>query len=84
MKIHAYQGKALLRRFEVKVPCSAVAKTVEEAEAAAQRLSLDGQINPLVAVRASQSGEHDSAPTVFILFAQSQPSSSVRLRLIWH
>ncbi|MBI3427149.1 MAG: ADP-forming succinate--CoA ligase subunit beta [Acidobacteria bacterium] len=40
MKIHEYQGKALLSRFDVKVPRSAVAKTVEEAEAAAQQLGL--------------------------------------------
>lgn len=40
MKIHEYQGKALLSRFDVKVPRNAVAKTVEEAEAAAQQLGL--------------------------------------------
>ncbi len=40
MKIHEYQGKALLSRFDVKVPRSAVANTVAEAEAAAQQLGL--------------------------------------------
>ena len=40
MKIHEYQGKELLRRFDVKVPRSAVAKTVAEAEAAATQLGL--------------------------------------------
>ena len=36
MKIHEYQGKELLRRFEVKVPRGIVARTVAEAEAAAK------------------------------------------------
>jgi succinyl-CoA synthetase beta subunit len=40
MKIHEYQGKALLSRFDVKVPRSVVAKTVAEAQAAAQQLGL--------------------------------------------
>ncbi len=40
MKIHEYQGKALLRRFDVKVPRSVVVRTVSEAEAAAKELGL--------------------------------------------
>jgi succinyl-CoA synthetase beta subunit len=40
MKIHEYQGKELLRRFDVKVPRGVVAKTVAEAEAAANQLGL--------------------------------------------
>ncbi len=38
MKIHEYQGKELLRRFEVKTPRNIVATTVAEAEAAAATL----------------------------------------------
>ena len=38
MKIHEYQGKELLRRFEVKTPRNFVATTVAEAEAAAVKL----------------------------------------------
>ena len=40
MKIHEYQAKELLRRFDVKVPRGRVARSVEEAEAAAQELGL--------------------------------------------
>lgn len=40
MKIHEYQGKALLQRFEVKVPRGIVARTTEEAMAAAEQLGL--------------------------------------------
>ena len=40
MKIHEYQGKELLRRFDVKVPRGKVARTVAEAEAAAAELGL--------------------------------------------
>ncbi len=40
MKIHEYQGKQLLRRFDVKVPRSVVARSVVEAEAAAKELGL--------------------------------------------
>ena len=38
MKIHEYQGKELLRRFDVKTPRNFVATSVAEAEAAAQKL----------------------------------------------
>jgi len=38
MKIHEYQGKELLRRFDVKTPRGVVATTVAEAEAAATTL----------------------------------------------
>ncbi|HZS10343.1 MAG TPA: ADP-forming succinate--CoA ligase subunit beta [Blastocatellia bacterium] len=40
MKIHEYQAKELLRRFDVKVPRGSVARTVAEAEAAAKELGL--------------------------------------------
>ena len=40
MKIHEYQAKALLRRFEVKVPRGIVARTIEEAIAASTELGL--------------------------------------------
>lgn len=40
MKIHEYQAKQLLRRFEVKVPRGRVATSVAEAEVAAQELGL--------------------------------------------
>lgn len=40
MKIHEYQGKELLRRFDVKVPRGIVARTVAEADAAAKELGL--------------------------------------------
>ena len=40
MKIHEYQAKELLRRFDVKVPRGRVARSVQEAEAAAQELGL--------------------------------------------
>lgn len=40
MKIHEYQGKELLRRYDVKVPRGRVARTVAEAEAAAGELGL--------------------------------------------
>src|SRR5215510_1633987 len=40
MKIHEYQGKELLRRFEVKVPRGRVARSVAEAEEAAKELGL--------------------------------------------
>jgi succinyl-CoA synthetase beta subunit len=40
MKIHEYQAKELLRRFDVKVPRSIVARSVEEASAAASELGL--------------------------------------------
>ncbi|HEX4951083.1 MAG TPA: ADP-forming succinate--CoA ligase subunit beta [Blastocatellia bacterium] len=38
MKIHEYQGKELLRRFDVKTPRGVVATTIAEAEAAATTL----------------------------------------------
>lgn len=41
MKIHEYQGKALLKEFGVTVPRGIVAKTPEEAEAAAKELGTD-------------------------------------------
>ena len=40
MKIHEYQAKELLRRFDVKVPRGRVARSVAEAEAAARELGL--------------------------------------------
>ncbi len=40
MKIHEYQGKELLRRFDVKVPRGKVARSVAEAEEAAKELGL--------------------------------------------
>ena len=40
MKIHEYQAKELLRRFDVRVPRSIVAESVEEASAAASELGL--------------------------------------------
>jgi len=40
MKIHEYQGKELLRRFDVKVPRGVVARSVAEAEGAAAELGL--------------------------------------------
>ena len=41
MKIHEYQGKALLKEYGVPVPRSVVARTPEEAEAAAEELGTD-------------------------------------------
>jgi succinyl-CoA synthetase beta subunit len=41
MKIHEYQGKALLKDYGVPVPRSVVARTPEEAEAAAKELGTD-------------------------------------------
>ncbi len=41
MKIHEYQGKALLKEYGVPVPRGIVAKTAEEAEAAARELGTD-------------------------------------------
>ncbi|MEO5858197.1 MAG: ADP-forming succinate--CoA ligase subunit beta [Pyrinomonadaceae bacterium] len=41
MKIHEYQGKALLKEYGVPVPRSIVARTPEEAEAAAKELGTD-------------------------------------------
>ena len=41
MKIHEYQGKALLREYGVPVPRGIVARTAEEAEAAAKELGTD-------------------------------------------
>lgn len=41
MKIHEYQGKELLKKYGVPVPNSIVAKTSEEAEAAAKTLGTD-------------------------------------------
>ncbi len=41
MKIHEYQGKALLKAYGVPVPRSVVARTPEEAEAAAKELGTD-------------------------------------------
>src|SRR2546427_12306083 len=38
MKIHEYQGKAILAQYNVPVPRGEVAFTVEEAEAAAKKL----------------------------------------------
>ena len=38
MKIHEYQGKALLARYAVPVPRGEVARTVDEAEAAAKKI----------------------------------------------
>ncbi len=41
MKIHEYQGKALLKDYDVPVPRGIVARTLEEAEAAARELGTD-------------------------------------------
>lgn len=41
MKIHEYQGKALLKEFGVQVPRGIVARSAEEAEAAAKELGTD-------------------------------------------
>src|SRR5688572_16286814 len=41
MKIHEYQGKALLKEYGVPVPRSVVARTPEEAESAARELGTD-------------------------------------------
>ncbi len=41
MKIHEYQGKALLKEYGVPVPRSIVARTPEEAEGAARELGTD-------------------------------------------
>src|SRR4029453_8959356 len=41
MKIHEYQGKALLKEYGVPVPRGIVARTPEEAEAAARELATD-------------------------------------------
>ncbi|HTK37810.1 MAG TPA: ADP-forming succinate--CoA ligase subunit beta [Pyrinomonadaceae bacterium] len=41
MKIHEYQGKALLKEYGVPVPRGIVARTAEEAEAAAKELGTD-------------------------------------------
>ena len=41
MKIHEYQGKALLKEYGVPVPRGIVARTSEEAEAAARELGTD-------------------------------------------
>ena len=41
MKIHEYQGKALLKEYGVPVPRGIVARTPEEAEAAARELGTD-------------------------------------------
>ena len=41
MKIHEYQGKELLRKYGVAVPRGIVARTPEEAEAAARELGTD-------------------------------------------
>ena len=40
MKIHEFQAKELLRRFDVKIPRGRVARTVDEAEDAARELGL--------------------------------------------
>jgi len=52
MKIHEYQAKELLRRFDVKVPRSRVARSVAEAEEAANE-ALDrasGRANGIAAI----------------------------------
>ncbi|HMM80146.1 MAG TPA: ADP-forming succinate--CoA ligase subunit beta [Pyrinomonadaceae bacterium] len=41
MKIHEYQGKAILKEYGVSVPRGIVARTAEEAEAAAKELGTD-------------------------------------------
>ena len=41
MKIHEYQGKELLKKYDVPTPRGIVAKTPEEAEAAAKELGTD-------------------------------------------
>src|SRR6187431_748542 len=41
MKIHEYQGKAILKEFGVPVPRGIVARTPDEAEAAARELGTD-------------------------------------------
>ena len=41
MKIHEYQGKALLKEYGVPVPRGIVARTAEEAGAAAKELGTD-------------------------------------------
>ena len=41
MKIHEYQGKAILKEYGVPVPRGIVARTPEEAENAAKELGTD-------------------------------------------
>jgi succinyl-CoA synthetase beta subunit len=41
MKIHEYQGKALLKEYGVPVPRGVVARTPDEAETAARELGTD-------------------------------------------
>src|SRR3982751_4122553 len=41
MKIHEYQGKAILKEYGVPVPRGIVARTPEEAESAARELGTD-------------------------------------------
>ena len=41
MKIHEYQGKAILKEYAVPVPRGIVARTPEEAEAAAKELGTE-------------------------------------------
>ena len=41
MKIHEYQGKAILKEYGVPVPRGIVARSPEEAEAAAKELGTD-------------------------------------------
>jgi succinyl-CoA synthetase beta subunit len=48
MKIHEYQGKAILKRFDVAVPRGTVALTREEAEAAAKDLLRSGATGVVV------------------------------------
>src|ERR1700732_4505498 len=48
MKIHEYQGKAILRKYGVAVPRGMMAATREEAEAAAQDLLGSGATGVVV------------------------------------
>jgi succinyl-CoA synthetase beta subunit len=48
MKIHEYQGKAILKRFDVTVPRGMMALTREEAEAAAKELLRSGATGVVV------------------------------------
>ena len=48
MKIHEYQGKAILKKYGVTVPRGAMAATDEEAEAAARELFSAGATGVVV------------------------------------
>src|SRR3954470_4039439 len=48
MKIHEYQGKAILAKYGVAIPRGEMATTVEEAEGIAKRLVADGATGVVV------------------------------------